>query len=229
MYAMRYGTIPIVRSVGGLKDTVPDIGEPGNSGRGIRFDHFSLEDVSHAIYRAVSMWHNDPGIVTHLRERIMAVDFSWEQTIGQYFGVYRSIGAKIEPVKKAPAAAPVVVSETPSAPVESASETATVPAAAPEAISEKPLSRKTAAKATPKKSTPAEKPVEKVVKTKEKQKTAPVKPATKTAATKTKTEEKARPEKPVQKAAPAKVKQAGSPKKADKPKPPAPPENKKKK
>ncbi len=228
MYAMRYGTIPIVRSVGGLKDTVPDIGEPGNSGRGIRFDHFSLEDVFHAIYRAVSMWHNDPGIVTHLRERIMAVDFSWEQTIGQYFGVYRSIGAKIEPVKNAPAAEPAF-SEISPGPVESAPETAAVPAAVPEATPEKPVSRKTEAKATPKKSAPAEKPpVEKAIKKKEKQKTAPVKPATKTAATKTKTEQKVPPEKPLQKSVPAKTKQAGPPKKPDKPKP-APPENKKKK
>lgn len=104
MYAMRYGTIPIVRSIGGLKDTVPDIGEPDGSGRGIRFDQFSMEDASYAIYRAVSMWHNDPGIITHLRERIMAADFSWEKTIEQYYGVYRGMGAQVEPEKPTPAA-----------------------------------------------------------------------------------------------------------------------------
>ena len=100
MYAMRYGTIPIVRSVGGLKDTVPDIGEPDGSGRGIRFDQFSLEDAVHAVYRAVSMWHNDPDIMAHLREKVMAIDFSWEKTIERYFAVYRSLGAHIaaEPV-----------------------------------------------------------------------------------------------------------------------------------
>ncbi|MBL7797048.1 MAG: glycogen synthase [Saprospiraceae bacterium] len=97
MYAMRYGTIPVVRSVGGLKDTVPDIGEPDGSGRGIRFDQFNIEDAVHAIYRAASMWHNDPGTVAHLRERIMAIDFSWERTIERYFAVYRGLGANIEP------------------------------------------------------------------------------------------------------------------------------------
>src|SRR5690606_37396632 len=51
MYAMRYGTIPIVRSVGGLKDTVPDIGEPNNVGRGIRFNQFNLDDGHLALYR----------------------------------------------------------------------------------------------------------------------------------------------------------------------------------
>ncbi len=98
MYAMRYGTIPIVRAVGGLKDTVPDIGEPDGFGRGFRFEQFSVEDASYAIYRAASMWYNDPYTTAVLRERIAAVDFSWENTLEQYFAVYRSLGAHIEPV-----------------------------------------------------------------------------------------------------------------------------------
>jgi len=102
MYAMRYGTIPIVRTVGGLKDTVPDIGEPGGHGRGIRFDQFSVEDAVHALYRAVAMWHNEPGIVAILRKRIMAVDFSWEHTIEEYRAVYHGIGAQVEPLQPPP-------------------------------------------------------------------------------------------------------------------------------
>ena len=97
MYAMRYGTIPIVRSVGGLKDTVPDIAEPDGSGRGIRFDQFSLEDVTYAIYRAAMMWHDNPETLEYLRERVMDLDFSWEKTIEQYFSVYRGLGADIKP------------------------------------------------------------------------------------------------------------------------------------
>ena len=97
MYAMRYGAIPIVRSIGGLKDTVPDIADPSGNGRGIRFDLFSVEDASHALYRAVSMWHNEPGIVAFLRQRIMAVDFSWENTIERYTAIYRRIGALVGP------------------------------------------------------------------------------------------------------------------------------------
>ncbi|MEI6411527.1 MAG: glycogen/starch synthase [Bacteroidota bacterium] len=97
MYAMRYGTIPIVRSVGGLKDTVPDIGMPNGEGRGIRFDHFSIEDAYNAVYRAVSMYHNDPSTVVWLREKIAAVDFSWEHTVDSYLNVYRKIGAQVGP------------------------------------------------------------------------------------------------------------------------------------
>jgi starch synthase len=99
MYAMRYGTIPIVRSVGGLKDTVPDIGMPDGSGRGIRFDHFSVEDAYNAIYRAVSMFQNEPGIVQWLQNKIMAVDFSWEHAVAQYLQIYRNIGAQVGPAQ----------------------------------------------------------------------------------------------------------------------------------
>ncbi len=95
MYAMRYGTIPIVRAVGGLKDTVPDIGQPDGSGRGIRFDHFSVEEVYHAVYRAAAMSHNDPDTVALLREKIMDIDFSWETVIGRYVNIYRRLGATI--------------------------------------------------------------------------------------------------------------------------------------
>jgi starch synthase len=111
MYSMRYGTIPIVRTVGGLKDTVPDIGSPDGNGRGIRFDQFSVEDASYAIYRAVSMWHNDPGIVTWLRKQIMAVDFSWEKTIEKYLAVYHRIGASVAPDMK-PGARPELKTTT---------------------------------------------------------------------------------------------------------------------
>ncbi|MBK8555076.1 MAG: glycogen synthase [Lewinellaceae bacterium] len=97
MYAMRYGAIPIVRGVGGLKDTVPDIAEQDGSGRGIRFDHFSVEEAYKALHRATSMWHNNPDIVAWLRKKIMAIDFSWEKTIDTYLQVYRNVGAVLEP------------------------------------------------------------------------------------------------------------------------------------
>ena len=106
-YAMRYGTIPIVRSIGGLKDTVPDIAEPDGTGRGIRFDQATFSDIGHAIHRAASMWHNEPGIVALLRQRIMAVDSSWENTVGRYFSVYQRIGSRVEPVRKPAVQAPI--------------------------------------------------------------------------------------------------------------------------
>jgi len=88
MYAMRYGTVPVVRSVGGLRDTVPDIGEAG--GRGIRFDHFSVDDAHHAVYRSYELYHHKPRM-EEVRQRIMAVDFSWERAANNYLNIYNHL------------------------------------------------------------------------------------------------------------------------------------------
>lgn len=88
MYAMRYGTVPIVRSTGGLIDTVSDIGMVG--GRGIRFDRFALDDAHTAIYRATEVYR-DTESMSRLRHRIMNIDFSWEKSAAEYKKVYESI------------------------------------------------------------------------------------------------------------------------------------------
>jgi len=87
MYAMRYGTLPIVRSVGGLKDTVPDVGEPNDTGRGIRFDQFNLDDGHLAIYRAVELYEAR-SVFEPVRQRITEVDFSWERSAKAYRSIY---------------------------------------------------------------------------------------------------------------------------------------------
>ncbi len=91
MYAMRYGTIPVVRSVGGLKDTVPDIGEANEAGHGIRFSQFTLEDAHHAAHRAVQLYHNRPAF-ENIRKRILELDFSWENSAADYVNIYQEMG-----------------------------------------------------------------------------------------------------------------------------------------
>lgn len=86
MYSMRYGTIPIVRAVGGLKDTVTDLDEPG--GRGFRFQNFNVGEAVNAIHRAAHVWYNSPESIGFVRDRIMGIDFSWETAVGRYFDVY---------------------------------------------------------------------------------------------------------------------------------------------
>ncbi len=88
MYAMRYATLPIVRSVGGLRDTVPDIGEPDGEGRGIRFNHFNLDDGHLAIYRAAELYHNRYAQLEQIRERLFRLDFSWEKSAAAYREIY---------------------------------------------------------------------------------------------------------------------------------------------
>jgi starch synthase len=88
MYSMRYGTVPIVRNTGGLRDTVIDIGEAG--GYGIRFNNAAVGDITHAIWRAVQLYAGT-GIMQDIRERMMQLDFSWETSVKQYIQLYESI------------------------------------------------------------------------------------------------------------------------------------------
>ncbi len=87
MYAMRYGTIPIVRRTGGLKDTVKDYGEEG--GFGICFDTASVGDISHAVYRAVELYRHKEK-VTKIRKHLMQIDHSWEKSAQIYINLYNS-------------------------------------------------------------------------------------------------------------------------------------------
>jgi starch synthase len=87
LYAMRYGTIPVVRSTGGLKDTVIDIGEPG--GYGITYNNATVGDITHGIYRAVSVYKQKE-VFRGIREKIMALDFSWHRSAEEYLSLYQS-------------------------------------------------------------------------------------------------------------------------------------------
>ncbi len=87
MYALRYGTIPIVSSVGGLKDTVIDVAQDGF---GIRHDNVSIPAVVHAIERGVSLYENVADF-KKIRQTIMAIDHSWNASAQEYIRLYNSI------------------------------------------------------------------------------------------------------------------------------------------
>ncbi|HEY4156018.1 MAG TPA: glycogen/starch synthase, partial [Puia sp.] len=78
MYAMRYGTVPVVRNTGGLRDTVKDFGDP--DGYGIRFNNAVVGDITQAVWRAVQLYE-DPVMMDELRRRMMRLDFSWETSM----------------------------------------------------------------------------------------------------------------------------------------------------
>ena len=88
MYAMRYGTVPVVRRTGGLQDTVVDIGDPG--GYGITHAHASVGDVTHAVYRALGLYA-DPGRLAEVRAAMMELDFGWQQSARRYIDLYRTL------------------------------------------------------------------------------------------------------------------------------------------
>jgi starch synthase len=87
LYAMRYGTIPLVRRTGGLLDTVIDMGDPG--GYGIVFNHAAVGDITHAIYRATEVY-GQKTTFNSLREKIISLDFSWEKSAEEYLTLYKS-------------------------------------------------------------------------------------------------------------------------------------------
>ena len=88
MYSMKYGTVPMVRSTGGLKDTVIDMGEPG--GWGIRFNHASREDIVHSVGRAFDVYQRKEQL-SAMRKRMMGIDNSWENAVQQYISLYQSL------------------------------------------------------------------------------------------------------------------------------------------
>jgi len=87
MYALRYGTIPLVRKTGGLSDTVKDIGE--ENGFGICFNDATVGEISHAVYRAITLY-NDKNRMRNIIEYIMKIDHSWERSAEIYINLYKA-------------------------------------------------------------------------------------------------------------------------------------------
>lgn len=88
MYALRYGTIPMVRRTGGLKDTVKDFGEW--EGYGICFNNASEDDLCHAMHRAIDLFSSKESF-NRIRKDIMQIDNSWEHSAKRYIDLYSSI------------------------------------------------------------------------------------------------------------------------------------------
>jgi len=92
LYALRYGTMPMVRSTGGLKDTVIDFGDEG--GYGIRYNHASVEDICGAVTRALMLYGNTKHL-QQLQKLMMALDFSWDRSAKEYIDLYKSLNPTI--------------------------------------------------------------------------------------------------------------------------------------
>ncbi len=88
LYALRYGTMPIVRTTGGLKDTVIDFGDEG--GYGIRFNNASVEDICQSVTRAIELYQNTEQL-QKLQKLMMGLDFSWDRSAKQYIELYESL------------------------------------------------------------------------------------------------------------------------------------------
>ncbi len=88
LYAMRYGTMPMVRRTGGLKDTVIDFEDPG--GYGICYNYTETGDICHGVWRAMELFR-DKTKMQSLREKMMELDFDWKTSTEKYIEVYRQL------------------------------------------------------------------------------------------------------------------------------------------
>jgi starch synthase len=88
MISCRYGTVPVVRETGGLKDSITDCG--GGKGTGFTFREFNSEDMMNAVCRALESYQ-DKGFWSALMARCMSCDFSWGHSANQYIRLYRSL------------------------------------------------------------------------------------------------------------------------------------------
>lgn len=90
MISLRYGAIPIVRSTGGLKDTITDLSKHPKEGNGFLFEKISASEFLEAITRAISFYGNKAKFML-VRKRIMNEDFSWEASAQEYKLFYKEI------------------------------------------------------------------------------------------------------------------------------------------
>lgn len=160
--AMRYGTLPIVRETGGLKDTVIPYNEFTGEGTGFSFSNFNGDEMGDAVFRAARLFWDNRDAWNQLVTQAMSQDFSWTRSADKYLDLYFFMHPEIErpaavvdePVVVAepePKAEPVVEApaavEEPKAeekPVEADPEAEAKPAAKPAA--KKTTTRKTTAK-----------------------------------------------------------------------------------
>lgn len=150
--AMRYGTLPIVRETGGLKDTVIPYNEFTGEGTGFSFSNFNGDEMGDAVFRAARLFWDNRDAWNQLVTQAMSQDFSWTRSADKYLDLYFFMHPEIE----RPAAVvdePAVVAEETAAVVEPKAEEKLVeaeskaeakPAAKPAA--KKTTTRKTTAK-----------------------------------------------------------------------------------
>lgn len=158
--AMRYGTLPIVRETGGLKDTVQPYNEFTGKGTGFSFTNFNGDEMGDAVFRAARLFWDNRDAWNQLVTQAMSQDFSWTRSADKYLDLYFFMHPEIE----RPAAVvdePVVVAEKVEAepevvaePEPKAEPVVEAPAAAEEPkAEEKPAAKPAAKKTTTRKTT----------------------------------------------------------------------------
>lgn len=175
--AMRYGTLPIVRETGGLKDTVIPYNEFTGEGTGFSFTNFNGDEMGDAVFRAARLFWDNREAWNQLVTQAMSQDFSWTRSADKYLDLYFFMHPEIE--------RPAAVVDEPEAVAEP--EVVAEPVVEAPAAAEEPKAEEKPVEAEPVKAEPEVKPAAKPAakKTTTRKTTAKKPTATKAAATKT--------------------------------------------
>lgn len=142
--AMRYGTLPIVRETGGLKDTVQPYNEFTGEGTGFSFSNFNGDEMGDAVFRAARLFWDNREAWNQLVTQAMSQDFSWTRSADKYLDLYFFMHPEIERPTAVVEAEPAKAEPEVKAEVAPEAEAEVKPTAKPAA--KKATARKTTAK-----------------------------------------------------------------------------------
>ena len=94
MIAMRYGTIPVVRETGGLRDSVVPYNKFTGEGTGFSFANINVQEMTGVLSEAVNLYHSEPKAWKALQKNAMTADFSWEKSAKAYEEIYGWVTGK---------------------------------------------------------------------------------------------------------------------------------------
>ena len=139
MISLRYGTLPVVRETGGLRDTVLSYNEANGAGNGFSFFNYNAHDMLYTLRRAVYFFREKQDTWRLLQQRAMSGDYSWAHSAEMYISLYKDMLKQAEPLPAPdPEPAPAPQAGIPTPPVqEEPQPVAAAPAEAPEKKSRK--------------------------------------------------------------------------------------------
>ncbi len=102
--AMRYGTLPVVRETGGLRDTVIPYNYETGEGTGFSFANFNGDEMGDAVFRGARLFWDDRDAFNRVVEQAMKTDFSWKRSANAYMDLYTFLRPDVQPVPPTPPA-----------------------------------------------------------------------------------------------------------------------------
>jgi starch synthase len=99
LYCLRYGTVPVVRAIGGLDETIREYKPETGEGNGFKFSDYTPEAFMSAVNRALTLFHDKPSWKNLILAN-MTLDFSWERFLPQYLELYRLALERRRPQEK---------------------------------------------------------------------------------------------------------------------------------